>query len=196
MSLAPPSVPAAPSAAVPDPHERRRNLSDVDRRTAYEMLLEAAANGVLPRGTFVNTAHHFGCHADTISRIWSRARESLAAGAAIADTAARIKGNCGAKRKRSPSEIEAAIKAVPQQDRQTMRSLETHSKIPKTTIINHMKEKKTLKARSSHVKPLLTQENLTTRLKYAWSFLRPAACGNYIFLTFTTMCMWTKSGSS
>ncbi|KAF0719459.1 Aste57867_1021 [Aphanomyces stellatus] len=83
------------------------------------------------------------------------------------------KCNSGAKRKRTADEIEKAIKAVPHDDRQTLRCLEVHSGIKKTTIIRHMKEKKKLKAKSKYVKPLLTQANKMTRLRFALNCLLP-----------------------
>ncbi|KAF0714759.1 Aste57867_3712 [Aphanomyces stellatus] len=116
-----------------------RNLSAVERRGAYEMLLARSEHGVLPYG------------------------------------------NSGAKRKRTADEIEQAIKAVPHDDRQTLRCLEVHSGIKKTTIIRHMKEKKKLKAKSNYVKPLLTQANKMTRLRFALNCLLPGPRGTHFF---------------
>ncbi|RHY14452.1 hypothetical protein DYB37_009979 [Aphanomyces astaci] len=68
-------------------------------------------------------------------------------------------GNSGSKPVRTHEGIEVTIKAVPQEDHQTLRSLASHSGIPKTTIIWHMAATKKLKARSSHIKPCLTENN-------------------------------------
>ncbi|KAF0682381.1 Aste57867_25469 [Aphanomyces stellatus] len=157
---------------------RLRNLSDVDRRMR---LLEISVDGKLPRGSFVKAALHVGCHARMISRLWDQARASIAAGSAVADTSAKMKGNCGPKVKRQPSEIDAAIKAVAHHDRQTLRSTAFHSKIPKTIIIRHMAKEKTLKGRSNRVKPLLTEDNKKARLKFAFNFLRSGLCGSHFF---------------
>ncbi|KAF0716307.1 hypothetical protein As57867_002900, partial [Aphanomyces stellatus] len=121
------------------------------------------------------------CHRATISRLWSRARLSVDNGASVADIAARIQGNSGAKRKRTADEIEQAIKAVPHDDRQTLRCLEVHSGIKKTAIIRHMKEKKKLKAKSNYVKPLLTQANKMTRLRFSLNCLLPWPRGTHFF---------------
>ncbi|KAF0699580.1 Aste57867_9868 [Aphanomyces stellatus] len=183
---------------------RPRNLSDVDRRMIYERLLEISVDGKLPRGSFVKAALHVSCHARTISRLWDQARASIAAGSAVADTSAKMKGetftilynlhfgdillngvlvlgNCGPKVKRRPSEIEAAIKAVAHHDRQTLRSTAFHSKIPKTIIIRHMAKENTLKGRSNRVKPLLTEDNKKARLKFVFNFLRSGLCGSHYF---------------
>ncbi|KAF0714687.1 Aste57867_3751 [Aphanomyces stellatus] len=201
-----PSCPYPASRGHAAPSKGGRNLSDEQRRAVYEMLLELAVDGVLPRGAFTNTAHRIGCNWQTISRLWSQARSSLAQGAAVADVAAKMKGkplhihilciftiieshrylylgNCGRRPTRTQADIKAAIKAVPQHDRQTLRALAESCKIPKTTIKRHMdKEESTLKARSSRLKPLLTEANAKDRLKYALSFLRPALCGNHVFV--------------
>ncbi|KAF0690726.1 Aste57867_17900 [Aphanomyces stellatus] len=102
-------------------------------------------------------------------------------GSPVADTAARILGNSGGKRLRTAEEIEATIKAVPQEDRQTLQSLEASSGIKKTTIIRHMKEKMKLKGRSNYVKPLLTDANKITRLRYALNILLPGSNGTHFF---------------
>ncbi|KAF0685508.1 hypothetical protein As57867_022548, partial [Aphanomyces stellatus] len=89
---------------------------------------------------------------------------------------------CGRPKKRQPHEVMDAIKQVPHHDRQTQRTLAANSNIPRTAIQRHMAEVKTLKARTSRLKPLLTPANALERLKYAWSFLRPGSCGSHIFV--------------
>ncbi|KAF0685580.1 hypothetical protein As57867_022478, partial [Aphanomyces stellatus] len=158
-----------------------RNLSAVERRGAYEMLLAHSEHGVLPYGTITGVARHYMCHRATIPRLWSRARLSVDNGAPVADIAARIQGNSGARRKRTADEIEQAIKAVLHDDRQTLRCLEVHSGIKKTTTIRHMKEKKKLKAKSNYVKPLLTHANKMTRLRFALNCLLPGPRGTHFF---------------
>ena len=55
------------------------------------------------------------------------------------------------------------------------------SRIPKTTLIRFMKEERSLKAKSSHCKPFLTEENKISRMKHALSFLRPSSRTNHVF---------------
>ncbi|ETV76878.1 hypothetical protein H257_09316 [Aphanomyces astaci] len=115
--------------------------------------------GRLPHGAFQKLCTVYGCHWRTVSRIWTRAVDSLAQGAGIADTAAKIVGNSGRKLTRRHDDIEAAIRSVPHHQRQTLRSVAAHSGIPKTSIVRHMKAVTRLKARSSYVKPYLTEAN-------------------------------------
>ncbi|ETV78740.1 hypothetical protein H257_07583 [Aphanomyces astaci] len=55
-------------------------------------------------------------------------------------------GNSGSKPVRTHEEIEVTIKAAPQEDRQTLRSLASHSGTSKTTIMRHMGVTKKFKA--------------------------------------------------
>ncbi|KAH9135628.1 hypothetical protein AeRB84_019004 [Aphanomyces euteiches] len=159
----------------------RTELSFDQRRGAYEMLLKAMVNGRLPYGAVSEVAERFQCHRTTISRLWSRARRSSLRGDLAADIASRKRGNSGARRHRTPQDIEESIKAVAQEDRQTLRTLAAHCKIPKSTIMRHMMEESRLKARSSHIKPLLTDANKMTRLRFALDFLRPGLHGTHFF---------------
>ncbi|ETV79640.1 hypothetical protein H257_06897 [Aphanomyces astaci] len=56
-------------------------------------------------------------------------------------------GNSGRKKTRTAEEIKAAVQAVPHHARQTTRTLAANSEIPKTTLLTHMKQHGTLKAR-------------------------------------------------
>ncbi|ETV84157.1 hypothetical protein H257_03443 [Aphanomyces astaci] len=72
-------------------------------------------------------------------------------------------GNSGRKKTRAADEIKAAVQAVPQHSRQTLRALPANCGIPETTLIVHMKEHGSLKARYSYVKPMLTADNVQVR---------------------------------
>ncbi|KAF0685352.1 Aste57867_22736 [Aphanomyces stellatus] len=157
------------------------NLSSIERRRVYDTLLALTVGGRLPYGAISNTAKQFGCHRTTVSKLWARARRSLLRGALVADIDAKKRGNSGRPRRRSPDAIEAAIRAVPHEDRQTMRSLAAQSGIPKTLVIRHMQETKRLKGRSSYVKPALMDANKIERVTFALGFLRPRPHGSHFF---------------
>jgi hypothetical protein len=70
-----------------------------------------------------------------------------------------------------PEVIEKAVKAVPLQARQTMRSLAAQSGVSKTTLVRHMAEETTLKSISSYSKPYLTDGNTRSRMEHAMSFV-------------------------
>ncbi|RQM30082.1 hypothetical protein B5M09_013750, partial [Aphanomyces astaci] len=90
-------------------------------------------------------------------------------------------GNCGAKKVRSVIDIKMAIKAVPHEGRQTLCSTAVLSGMPKIAILRHMKEAHGLAARTSHLKPLLT-DNMLERLWFAVSFVQPGLRRNHSFI--------------
>ncbi|KAF0702012.1 hypothetical protein AaE_016180 [Aphanomyces astaci] len=147
----------------------------------YAKLLECSVGGELPYGVLTSIAKRFHCHPRTVKRLWDQGRLSERSNGGVAVVASNIKGNSGRPRLRTNEEIEAAVKAVPQFNRQTLRSLEAQSKIPKTTLFQHIKEVRTLKGRSSYIKPLLTDDNKAMRLEFAKSFLRPSSKGGHLF---------------
>ncbi|KAF0746007.1 hypothetical protein AaE_008300 [Aphanomyces astaci] len=69
-----------------------------------------------------------------------------------------------------------AVQGVGMYARQTLRALSAHSGIPKTTLVQHMRDEKTMRARSSYV-----DTNALTRMKHAMSFLQPTSSGNQVF---------------
>ncbi|RQM21490.1 hypothetical protein B5M09_011511, partial [Aphanomyces astaci] len=89
---------------------------------------------------------------------------------------------------RSAIDIKMAIKAVPHEGRQTLRSTAALSGIPKTTILRHMKEPHGLASRTSQLKPLLTDDNMLERLRFAVSFVQPGL--GYEETTPSSTCMW------
>ncbi|OQR85151.1 hypothetical protein ACHHYP_12199 [Achlya hypogyna] len=73
----------------------------------------------------------------TINRRWLRGQTTRLGGGGPAIVASRIRGNSSRKKTRTSDEIEAAIRAVPHDDRQTMRSLAARTCIPMTTLHRH-----------------------------------------------------------
>ncbi|ETV78383.1 hypothetical protein H257_07943 [Aphanomyces astaci] len=162
---------ATPPSSQPSSASSRglRTLRHDDRVAIYESLLESSSNGRLPRGAFVQHAQTHQCHWKTISRVWTRAQESLRRGSLTADVASKIR------------EIKMAVQGVDMYARQTLRALWAHSGIPKTTLVQHMRDEKNLRARASYVRPHLTDANAVTRMKHAMSFLQPTSSGNQVF---------------
>ncbi|KAF0705977.1 hypothetical protein AaE_014303, partial [Aphanomyces astaci] len=158
-----------------------RNLKPTERRAVYEQLLERSIGGKLPYGAIQDVARWYYCHSRTIARIWKQGRLSQSLSHGLADVATKMTGNCGRKKTRTTEEIKAAVQSVPHYQRQTLRALAANSQIPKTTLIRHMKEQNSLKARFSYVKPMLTAENTRTRLDFARSFLRLLSDGTTVF---------------
>ncbi|KAF0712083.1 Aste57867_4920 [Aphanomyces stellatus] len=138
-----------------------RNLSAVERRGAYEMLLARSEHGVLPYGPrYLGSGAAHGSPS-TMVLPWLTLLHEFKVNLS--------KCNSGARRMRTADEIEQAIKAVPHDDRQTLRCLEVHSGIKKTTIIRHMKEKKKLKAKSLYASQQDDKAAVCTELPFAWA---------------------------
>jgi DNA invertase Pin-like site-specific DNA recombinase len=68
------------------------NLTDMERRGAFEQLLSISKDGVLPRSSFAIIARKFHCHARTIKRIWNRGQASMASGSTASNVSAQIRG--------------------------------------------------------------------------------------------------------
>ncbi|ETV82665.1 hypothetical protein H257_05235 [Aphanomyces astaci] len=85
-----------------------------------------------------------------------------------------------------------AIKAVPHEGRQTLRSTAALSGIPKTTILRHMKEPHGLASRTSQLKPLLTDDNMLERLRFANGYGSQSVSFSlgYEETTPSSTCMW------
>ncbi|ETV64510.1 hypothetical protein H257_18603 [Aphanomyces astaci] len=110
---------ATPPSSQPSPAASRglRNLQHDERVAIYESVLEISSN----------------------------ARESLRHGSLTADVTSKIRGNSGRKRVRTHDEIKKAVQVVDMYAQQTMRALAAHSGIPKTTLVQHMKEENNYK---------------------------------------------------
>lgn len=63
--------------------------------------------------------------------------------------------------------------AIPFNRRGTLRSLSHAIQIPKSTLHRHLKQGTTIKRISSTIKPLLTEENCHSRLRFSLSMLKP-----------------------
>ncbi|ETV68960.1 hypothetical protein H257_15296 [Aphanomyces astaci] len=170
-------MPSPTSARASVPQRGHRKLTNAERGTIYETLLAHSVDGTLPHGCITRTAQTFDCTWKTISSVWTRVRLSLRDGSLKADVTTKYSGNINRKMLRTDDEIERAFKAVPMHARQTMRTLAAQSGIPKTTIFRHMQRAKTLKSKTSHSKPYLTDANTVQRMRHAASFLRPSPNG-------------------
>ncbi|ETV74610.1 hypothetical protein H257_10747 [Aphanomyces astaci] len=168
-------MPSPRSPNVGTPRTGNKKLTDGQRQSIYETLLERSVDGELPHGCITQTARLYACTLKTISNVWARGRLSIRHGSSTADVSAKYKGNHNGKRVMSDDEIERAIRAVSLHERQTLRSLAARSGISKTTIIRHMECAKTLKLKFSHSKPYLTDANKINRMKHALAFLQPSS---------------------
>ncbi|ETV68320.1 hypothetical protein H257_15759 [Aphanomyces astaci] len=89
MPLDQPNHPATPPNTEPRHPDGPNHLRLEDRHGVYETLLSVAQGDVLPRGAITKAAERFRCHRRTISRLWTRARQSLRSGRRDADVATK-----------------------------------------------------------------------------------------------------------
>lgn len=147
------------------------NLTNAERQSVYEYLLEHQVNGKLPHKTIKKAITHFKKSRSTISRIWRQAKKSKAAGQAPADVTSKKKEKCGRKRN-DYSKIIAKVKTVPLNRRGTIRGLACTIDLPQTTTFRLLNDYSLIKRVNSTVKPALTDEQKTARLKFCLSHVK------------------------
>ncbi|ETV72673.1 hypothetical protein H257_12418 [Aphanomyces astaci] len=159
-------MPPPTSSTASSTTREKKKLIDAERHSIYETLLERSVRGELPYGCITQAARKFQCTCKTIAIVWNRGRLSLRDGR-----------NTNRKCVLTDEEIEHAVKLVPLQARQTMRTLAAQSGVMKTTIIRQMQRAKPLMRKTSHSKPYLTDANALGRVQYALSFIKPTSKG-------------------
>ncbi|MFI5421594.1 MAG: hypothetical protein ACHQ1H_11555 [Nitrososphaerales archaeon] len=151
----------------PPTNNRKKNLTDSQRRGVYEFLLTRSKNGALQSGSLKATAAQFGVTTRTISNIWSRGKASVANGSVSADVSSRIRG----KKSRPKTTIDLnRVKEIPLRQRKNIRSMAAALNVSKSTLHRRVREG-LIKRHSSALKPYLTVENKRARLAYAISML-------------------------
>jgi hypothetical protein len=68
--------------------------------------------------------------------------------------------------------VELSVKNVPIEKRCNLRALACATNIPRSTLAVYLKKSNMLKRVTSTLRPFLTEENMTNRLKYALSFVK------------------------
>lgn len=147
-------------------------LSNEQRQAVYqELLTMLKVDGKPVKGSFSVVAVHFGVGWRTISRIWSRAKEDVAAGALVPCVATHFK-NCG--RTKSNKDVFSVLTSIPFSRRTTLRSMAAASGIPRSTLGRLVKEG-AIRPHSNSIKPLLTNCNKIARLQFCLSMLQPSS---------------------
>ena len=137
----------------------------------------------LKRGVVQEAAKSFGCDRGTVSRFWRETCDKLASQNKSLDDVAsdtlffagngiqRRKGVC----KYSRDELRKTVSALPFSQRQTIRELSSRIGVPTTTVHRMIWKEGFLRRISSHVKPVLTEENKVARVLYALDEVYPVA---------------------
>lgn len=149
------------NANLVDLDNRRKNLTNDERRAAFRILQGSLKNHKLPNGAFTRTAKLFSVAPSTISRLWSQGINGDSDKENNVDS--RMKGNVG--RKKVYGNVGEMIKKIPLHQRKRIRSISAALHIPQTTVFRRLKAKE-IKAHSSSVKPFLTEENKNSRVHF------------------------------
>ncbi|ETP23771.1 hypothetical protein F441_03145 [Phytophthora nicotianae CJ01A1] len=143
---------------------RSPNIKNLSLSVKLEVVLflsDMATCGRLPRGAISQVAMHFGCHRNTIYKVWT-VRATI--------STQRLR-NHGPPRAHTDGEIKAKIEAAPVHDRTTLRSLAASTGIPRTQLSRCLNEKNVLERITVVPKPLLTAK----RCKFSRSFVNERA---------------------
>ncbi|CAN0383563.1 unnamed protein product, partial [Pylaiella littoralis] len=154
---------------------KRKNFNNSEKEEVNRHLLTCSKNGVLPYGAFKAAAEKFGCHWETIKKLWRRYDTQHKAGVSSPQLANRRNGNSG--RKGIPiEELRERLRDIPLNNRTTQRRLAAALEIPLTTLHKNLKALG-LRAHSNAIKPYLTDAGKQARLRWALRWVLPAAGG-------------------
>lgn len=153
-------------------NNRKPNLTNNQRQAILQFLLMHTKPGSadeLQHGTINTAASQFQVTRATISNLWKRAKSSKNNGDICMIVDSRKAGNVGRKKIDYSNRIQA-MKDVPLEDRQNIRTLSYAINVPATTLWRRMKDG-SLKRHSNAVKPWLTDQNKLDRLLFSYSHL-------------------------
>ncbi|ETM99158.1 hypothetical protein PPTG_19010 [Phytophthora nicotianae INRA-310] len=147
----------------------KRKVNETTRYAILHELLKRSIDGVLPYGLKTSVAKHVDVHRDTVAAIWSRYKESVAAGNIAGDISCRYKGRSGRKGY-NRQELEAKSAAVPAERRSTIRSTAACVGVS-LGVIQRLLASHALVAKTTTIKPILKTTHRQRRMQYAMSFL-------------------------
>lgn len=151
------------------------NLDDPTREAIIDFLLAGSVNGRLKRGDLAAAAGQFGCHVDTVGRLWKRYKEAKERGVVGRDIGSRIKGRSGRKKK-DRAALRDAIVALPVDQRSQLRSVAAAANIGLATAHSLLQEG-VLRRHTSTIKPTLSETNRFERVRFALSFVDDESVG-------------------
>ena len=110
----------------------RKQLTAEQRQCILQALLLRSKDGTLRYGSIKQVATEFQVSRLTVSNLWKRGKDSIAAGNSYMDVSSR-KSNCGRKRKDYTEKLNV-IDNVPLNQRSTVRSTAAALDVPTTTL--------------------------------------------------------------
>ncbi|EAZ12962.1 hypothetical protein OsJ_02882 [Oryza sativa Japonica Group] len=152
---------------------KSKDLTNIQRRGIYQLLLQKSKDGKLEKHTTRLVAQEFHVSIHTVQRIWKRAKICHEQGIAV-NVDSRKHGNSGRKK----VEIDlSVIAAIPLHQRRNIRSLAQALGVPKSTLHRWFKEG-LIRRHSNSLKPYLKEANKKERLQWCVSMLDPHTLPN------------------
>eukprot|EP00904_Undaria_pinnatifida_P011906 jgi/Undpi1/7846/HiC_scaffold_23.g10318.m1 len=112
--------------------QKRKNFNISKREEVVRHLLASSKDGVRRHGSFQEAAEKYGCHWETIKRIWRKHEERVESGDPTAYTGNERKGNSGRKGL-DVETLQSRLLDIPLNERTTQRRLAAALGIPTTT---------------------------------------------------------------
>ncbi|XP_022013709.1 uncharacterized protein LOC110913170 [Helianthus annuus] len=143
-------------------------LTNSERRTIYEVILEQSNDGKLKYGSISDVASHFSVSTRTVSRIWHQARFQVQHGYLV-DVSRKPHI---AKQKRIQINFDQ-VAQIALRRRTNIRSIAKALNVSKSTVHRRIKEGE-LRPHTNAIKPNLTEENKKERLEFCLSMITPS----------------------
>ncbi|KAF0702160.1 hypothetical protein AaE_016093 [Aphanomyces astaci] len=154
----------------------RLDLTNMVREAILREVLLKCQDGVvgrLPRGFGNDLATKYGCHVSSVRRIIARAKaQGIASGNMQVCVANRKKGRVGRKIKYTAAQAREKLLQVPLRERTSLRSISAKTGISYGTLHRYLK-RGVFRAHSNAIRPMLTDVNKYSRLKFALNFMAP-----------------------
>eukprot|EP00904_Undaria_pinnatifida_P000354 jgi/Undpi1/10319/HiC_scaffold_28.g12770.m1 len=155
--------------------QKRKNFNISQREEVVRHLLASSKDGVRRHGSFQEAAEKYGCHWETIKRIWRKHEERVESGDPTAYIGNERKENSGRKGL-DVETLQSRLLDIPPNERTTQRRLAAALGIPTTTLHNNLKALG-LRAQSNSIKPYLTPEGRKERLRWVLRWLAAVRAG-------------------
>ncbi|KAG3098882.1 hypothetical protein PI124_g15410 [Phytophthora idaei] len=147
----------------------KRSVSESARYAILHDLLKRSIDGELAYGAQKATAATFGVHRQTVGSIWKLYNASVAAGNVAGDIKCKYKGNSGRKGY-NKRKLKQKLEAVPAHQRSTIRAAALSVQVF-VGVIQWLLASHDVAARTTTIKPVLTESNKRRRVQYSLSFL-------------------------
>eukprot|EP00904_Undaria_pinnatifida_P013945 jgi/Undpi1/9681/HiC_scaffold_27.g12137.m1 len=146
---------------------------EIGRQNRLAATPTRSKDGVRRHGSFQKAAEKYGCHWETIKRIWRKHEEPVESGDPTAYIGNERKGNSG----RNGLDVETLVPpAGHSAERNAQRRLAAALGIPTTTLHNNLKALG-LRAHSNSIKPYLIPEGRKETLRWVLRWLAAVRAG-------------------